>query len=91
MICPDSGLPPVDSSSADAYFVSRWRHVQHFAHVFWKRWSKEYLPTLNYRQKWLKPRRNICVNPFRSYVASEATLVFSPIGPMSPLRRQGLF
>ena len=31
------------------------------------------------------------INPFRSYVASEATLVFSPIGPMSPLRRQGLF
>ena len=30
-------------------------------------------------------------NPFRSYVASEATLVFSPIGLMSPLRRQGLF
>ena len=62
MICADSGLPPVDSSSTDAYFVNRWRHVQHFADVFWKRWSKEYLPTLNYHQKWLKPCRNICVN-----------------------------
>ena len=36
-------------------------------------------------------RENIGINPFRSYVASEATLVFSPIGPMSPLRRQDLF
>ena len=62
MICPDSGLPPVDSSSTDAYFVNRWRHVQHFADVFWKRWSKEYLPTLKYCKEWLKPRRNICVN-----------------------------
>ena len=62
IICPDSGLPPVDSSSTDAYFVNRWRYVQHFADVFWKRWSKEYLPTLNYRHKWLKPCRNICVN-----------------------------
>ena len=60
MICPDSGLPPVDSSSTDAYFANRWRYVQHFADVFWKRWSKEYVPTLNYRQKGLQPGRNIC-------------------------------
>ena len=46
IICPDSSLPPVDSSSTDAYFVNRWRHVQHFADAFWKRWSKAGVPKL---------------------------------------------
>ncbi|XP_068704306.1 uncharacterized protein [Montipora foliosa] len=29
--------------------------------VFWKRWLKEYLPTLQERKKWLKPRRCLSV------------------------------
>ena len=49
MICPNSGLLAVNSLSTDAYFVSRSGHVQHFADIFWRRWSKEYLLTLNYR------------------------------------------
>ena len=31
----------------------RWRQVQYLADIFWKRWSKEYLPLLQGRQKWL--------------------------------------
>ena len=27
------------------------------ANIFWKRWLKEYLPTLEQRAKWTKPRR----------------------------------
>ena len=27
------------------------------ANIFWKRWLKEYLPTLQQRAKWTKPRR----------------------------------
>ena len=39
----------------------RWRQVQYMADVFWKRWLSEYLPTLQVRQKWLRPKRNLKV------------------------------
>ena len=39
----------------------RWRQVQYMADVFWKRWVSEYLPTLQVRQKWLCPKRNLKV------------------------------
>ena len=39
----------------------RWRQVQYMADVFWKRWLTEYLPTLQVRQKWLRPKRNLKV------------------------------
>ena len=30
--------------------------------IFWKRWLKEYLPTLQLRQKWCNPRGCFAVN-----------------------------
>ena len=39
----------------------RWRQVQYLADIFWKRWLTEYLPTLQERQKWLHPKRNLRV------------------------------
>lgn len=37
----------------------RWRHVQFLSDQFWKRWVREYLPTLQLRHKWLRPKRNL--------------------------------
>ena len=37
----------------------RWRHVQFLSDQFWRRWVREYLPTLQLRQKWLRPQRNL--------------------------------
>ena len=39
----------------------RWRQVQYLAGIFWKRWSKEYLPLLQSRQKWTTIRKNLDV------------------------------
>ena len=40
-------------SLADAY-RKRFAATQHVADLFWSRWVKEYLPTLNIRSKWTK-------------------------------------
>ena len=50
--------PPGVFQSADMYCKRRWRRVQHLANEFWIRWRKEYMLTLQERQKWNRPRRN---------------------------------
>ena len=55
-------LPPGLFQSTDSYVKRRWRYVQHLASQFWARWSKEYLRTLNERNKWQNPKRNFAVN-----------------------------
>ena len=44
--------PPGVFQRADIYCRKRWRAVQHLANVFWSRWRKEYLMSLQERQKW---------------------------------------
>lgn len=33
--------------------------MQYISDIFWKRWSREYLPLLQERQKWLETKRNV--------------------------------
>lgn len=54
--------PPGNFESSDVYSRKRWRRVQYMANVFWSRWRKEYLQSLQTRQKWSLPSRNIEVN-----------------------------
>ena len=51
-------LPPGKFDQRDAY-RRRWKQAQYLADVFWHRWLREYLPTLQERQKWMKPRPNL--------------------------------
>ena len=62
MISPTCGLPPVKSVESDSLHANRWRCVQYAVDLFWKRWVREYLPSLNCRQKWQSVRKNVCVN-----------------------------
>ena len=57
----ESPMPPGLFRREDQLSRRRWRQVQYLADIFWKRWSKEYLPLLQGRQKWLRPRRNLAV------------------------------
>ena len=53
--------PPGEFQEADQYSRKRWRRVQHLSNEFWTRWKKEFLLTLQQRQKWSKVRRDMCV------------------------------
>lgn len=39
-------LAPGAFEESDQYIRKRWRQVQYLSDLFWKRWSREYLPLL---------------------------------------------
>ena len=51
-------LPPGVFVNEDLFSRKRWRKVQFLADHYWKRWIREYVPTLQRRPKWVKSRRN---------------------------------
>ena len=57
----ESELPPGLFRKEDNYCQNRWKQVQYLADIFWERWVKEYLPTLQVGQKWFRPRRNFAI------------------------------
>ena len=50
-------LPPGIFDESEGYTKRRWRQAQYMVNLFWKRWVREYLPTLQQRRKWhaIKP------------------------------------
>ncbi|KAJ8353330.1 hypothetical protein SKAU_G00208970 [Synaphobranchus kaupii] len=52
-------MPPGIFSKDDTYTRKRWKQVQYLADLFWTRWTREYLPLLQERQKWSRSRRNL--------------------------------
>ena len=36
----------------------KWRSVQAATNIFWNRWRREYLPSLNIRKRWTKTQQN---------------------------------
>lgn len=55
-----SPYPPV-YSRGKILLHRRCKEVQYFGDIFWKRWSKEYLPLMQLRQKSVHPKRNLAV------------------------------
>jgi len=54
-------LPEPDSTSIPQNKLTRFALVRAQMQRFWKRWSQEYLPQIQKRNKWLKPQRNLVV------------------------------
>ncbi|KAI2646060.1 Transposon Tf2-9 polyprotein [Labeo rohita] len=52
-------LPPGLFTKNDLYSRRRWRQVQYICDLFWRRWTREYLPLMQERQKWHKVRKNL--------------------------------
>ena len=51
--------PPGIFQQTDQYCRKRWRRVQYLANEFWNRWRREYIQSLQLRQKWVKRKRNV--------------------------------
>jgi hypothetical protein len=54
-----TGLPPGIFVKEDGLLRKEWRKVQFLPQLFWQRWSNEYLPGLQQREKWFKEHRNV--------------------------------
>lgn len=66
-------FPPGVFNKHDLYSKRRWRQVQYLANLFWKRWTLEYLPLLQERQKWNTTKRN--------FQCGDIVLVVDPTSP----------
>ncbi|CAB4023470.1 uncharacterized protein LOC113666921, partial [Paramuricea clavata] len=51
--------PPGEFQRADVYSKKRWRRVQYLINEFWSGWKKEFLQSLQTRQKWVRPQKNL--------------------------------
>ena len=57
-----TSIPPGVFTEKDNYSCRRWRQVQYLSNLFWRRWTREYLPSLQQRQKWHKVQGNLAIN-----------------------------
>src|SRR5207253_2016305 len=55
-------------TDTDLCLRKQWRIAQRLADLFWKRWVREYLPTLTRRTKWFRQVEPIKVN-YLVYIA----------------------
>ena len=51
--------PPGNIEDPDVYSRKQWIKVQALTNLFWKRWKKEYLITLQTRNKWKQKRADL--------------------------------
>lgn len=58
----NSSIPKGVFQKDDVYCKRWWKQIQYLADVFWKRWIREYLPSLQIRQKWQRKTRNLQVD-----------------------------
>lgn len=84
LLIQKSGVPPPpgDFSDKDLY-AKQWRQVQALANQFWASWSREYLPSLQQRQKWTVPCRNLQVGDLVLLREKQATRNCWPVARVS--------
>lgn len=58
---PLNSVPDHDLTQLKMNHLSRWQRVQQMSQHFWKRWSAEYLSTLQQRYKWTQKKANISI------------------------------
>ena len=93
LLNPGSSFPPGRFSKEDNCSRRRWRQVQYLADVFWRRWIREYLPSLQSRQKWNERCRNVKVGDIVLVVDEKTPRSSWPLARVSQVfanRKDGL-
>ncbi|KAK0140007.1 hypothetical protein N1851_023079 [Merluccius polli] len=73
-------LPPGLFDKRETYGRRRWKQVQYISDLFWKRWAKEYLPTIQQRQKWNRPHRSFSIGDLVLLIDESAPRNSWPLG-----------
>ncbi|CAI6347553.1 unnamed protein product [Macrosiphum euphorbiae] len=58
---PIHAVPEPDTTEVKINRLNRWQLIRQCHQSYWKRWSREYLSTLQGRQKWCKASPNLAV------------------------------
>uniref|UniRef100_A0ABD2VW65 DUF5641 domain-containing protein n=1 Tax=Trichogramma kaykai TaxID=54128 RepID=A0ABD2VW65_9HYME len=56
---PTTSIPEPNLINEKISPANRWDMISKLRDIFWKRWRKEYLQTLQKRVKWLRPQPNV--------------------------------
>lgn len=59
MLRAGGDLGSISLDKSDLYSRKRWRQVQYHANVFWRRWNREYLPSLQHPSKLARRQTNV--------------------------------
>ena len=62
LVQPNPNIPPGVFCKTDNYCKRRRGQVQYLASLFWKKWLRQYLTTLQQREKWNKVQRNLLLS-----------------------------
>ena len=62
---------PVPTTVFDEKFQRRWLDMQEMADQFWLRFTREYIPEVNKRQKWLLTHKNLHVGDLVMFIGDK--------------------
>ena len=79
-------LPPGVFRKEDVYSRRRWQQVQYLSDVFWRRWLREYLPSLQERQTWTRPTVNFEVGDLVLVVDENSPRNSWPLGRIQEVK-----
>ena len=76
----DAAMPQVIYPEVELHSRRRWRHSQVLADQFWKRYVRNFLPTLQTRQKWTEERNNMTKGDRVIVLDPQLPRAFWPVG-----------
>lgn len=82
---PDPSLPQVVYADTELLSRQRWRHSQVIADQVWARFTKDYLPSLQFRQKWQRDTTDLTTGSTVLVVDSQLPRALWPVGHVTQL------